>query len=260
LFVRQSNAKIPKVAATEAGCDMPKSSLVACFLSIVALVQITGRDSKPVISGTNDEPTVKLQDARFYIFDGDELKQKVDALWHNNRDYDSNDELKKTVAARWDTREGKAYVFDLAQGIRSLFDLAQGAGIKHFEAANKVRLTTQGIMIIGRLPGDGTGPNRSFTTRFISPKAFTLKQNELLLVANIEFSGPFMDGEPKPQPVYFAAEVKDLPINKYHFTLKVEPKGEVYEKWKADKEIQLPKYEPMSVSFEIVDKVFRLGQ
>jgi hypothetical protein len=218
---------------------MPKYFIPVGAILVISLLLLAPCGNAPAIDQHKNPqvPLLKREDAQFYIFKANEVNDPP---------------------IIWDQRNGGMYVIDLAQGLRASFDLARGEKIKLFNQAKTARLSTRGVMIIGRLPGDGTGANHSFITRSLSTKGFSINKNELLLVAEVEFSGPFMDGEPAPQSIYFSTIVQDIPIGKYQMKLQIEPRGEVYEKWKASKDIQLPKYPPMSTSFEIVEQSFSL--
>ena len=218
---------------------MQKYLMSVGAILVISLLLLAQYGTAPAIDQNKNPqvPTLKLEDAQFYIFKADEIKGPP---------------------VTWDKREGGMSVIDLAQGIRAIFDLARGQKIKLFDQAKTVRLSTQGVIIIGKLPGDGTGANNSFITKSLVTKSFSIKKNELILVAEVEFSGPFMNGTPAPQSIYFSAIIQDIPIGKYQMKLQLEPRGEVYEKWKASQDIQLPKYPPMSTSFEIVMQSYSL--
>jgi len=102
-----------------------------------------------------------------------------------------------------------------------------------------------GIVLVGRLSG---GMNTMFLTTISGIEQFVLSGKKISIVANCEFTGPYEDGEPNPEAIYFVAVIGNLLPGTYQATISIEPTGSVHEEYQ---EYGLPSYAPMKCKFDV---------
>ncbi len=143
---------------------------------------------------------------------------------------------------------------DKALSIRGQYAEAHKQNKLEGLVAGRLRVPRKSLRLVGRLPGDGTGPNRSFLTELGKPKEFFLSERTIFLLGACKFTGPYMDSEPAGQALYFTADIPVLATGNYTVFVRVSPEGKVFEKWKKSKTIQLPDFSLLKCEFEIAGK------
>ncbi|MDB5392254.1 MAG: hypothetical protein JWM11_7900 [Planctomycetaceae bacterium] len=110
------------------------------------------------------------------------------------------------------------------------------------------------LVLIGRLPGDGTGLNKSYFTDIGEVKEFVLYENKLFLLASCCFRGPYTTGLPQGRAHYFRAPLRHLVPGTYTAIVRITPEGKVYQEHKNDKEIELPDFGILTCEFEVAER------
>lgn len=188
-----------------------------------------------------DVQRLDLEQVRFFTLSGSDIKT----------------ELRERDAAALQGWSGGVYVVPKT-------DSSVSIGVQYAEARKqygqkrlvegRLQVPQKRLTMVGRLPGDGTGAQSSFSTAIGKPRDFFQSDKTLFLLGSCKFEGPFLNGEPKPQAFYFTADIPILPPGKYSAIVRVSPEGEVFEKLKKSKEYQLPDFSLLRCDFEVEGK------
>ena len=186
-----------------------------------------------------DRMSLGVNNLRFYVLSGAETDENGVGVW---------DERPGGIYAMYIQKDAHSILSMRGDEIRQLYDKTRRALKKPPIQGN---YGTGGIVLVGRLPGDGRGPNASFTTIISGIKQFVLSENQISIVPRCEFTGPHENGEPKLQAIYVVAVIGHLPTGAYQATIAIEPTGDVHERWRNVREIRLPSYPPMKCKFDV---------
>ncbi|MES2790132.1 MAG: hypothetical protein V4719_10950 [Planctomycetota bacterium] len=158
-----------------------------------------------------------------------------------------------------DDRPAKVFVIrasETAQSERDTFDRAMA----HSELARqqktkmKVVPSHEDLVIVGRLSGDGTGPQHHFSPQSIRVKECVSCNNKIVILASCDFKGPFKGGLPASKAYYLTARLPPLKKGRYSIIVRVTPEGPVYEEFRESKETKTPDFGLLTCDFEVAEQ------
>ncbi|MDB5336933.1 MAG: hypothetical protein JWN70_2552 [Planctomycetaceae bacterium] len=157
----------------------------------------------------------------------------------------------------YDTREGGVSILPQSkcpESLQKAVDVAQDWRSKSGSASARFILPAKTpLVLVGRLPGTGTGRNRCYSTQLDGIKEFFLDQDNVFLLLTCSFRGPYIDGVPKTVGHYFAADLPPLAPGNYSVTVRILPVGQVYREYRFNKwkSMPLPEFGSLICNFTV---------